>query len=305
TVTTPSATAVVANHGWPDDALAPGAVRFMTNLGVTATVHQCFPVTVGRRYLASFHGFVPGGQAPNTGGVSLYVYGFTSTDCSTGSQALVLPPLSVVTYDAWFTQSQTVVVPAGVVAAAVVVRGTKNPGGDGAAFEVLADAVYFGPAVKGDFNSDGYADIVFDNVTDESHRVWTMGGGVRDASSLVTPDAPTSDWKLAVTDDFNDDAMTDLVFRNQSTGAMQFWLMNGLTRGTTSSLAGASPPPVNWTLAAAADFNHDGQPDLLWRDETTQQLVIWTMSATTYVGALIPNPAQAVDANWSVVVAAD
>jgi len=70
-------------------------------------------------------------------------------------------------------------------------------------------------------------------------------------------------------------------------------------------LRGAAPLPLEWRLQATGDFNHDGWPDLLWRDTVTQLLDIWLMQGTTHVGDLVPNPDHAVDGNWRVVAALD
>ncbi len=107
-------------------------------------------------------------------------------------------------------------------------------------------------------------------------------------------------------DDFDADGRSDLVFWNQLTGNVEIWLMNGVARvGTPVPLSGGAVLPTNWDLSATADFNHNGRPDLLWRNTTSQKLVIWTMNGSAKVGSLVPNPSQAVDGNWTVVAALD
>jgi hypothetical protein len=266
-------------------------------------IYQCVPVSPGTRYLASLHALFQSGQA-RTGIVRLTVGSAANANCAGNFTFLgeaQIPSSSG--SDVWLQDSVSVVTPAGTASVQVALVATKNEAGG--ELDVHADAVYFGRPVKGDFNADGYADVVFDNLSSDVHRVWTMGGTVREASRLVTPDVPSADWKLAVTDDFDDDGRTDMVFRNQVSGSMMFWMMNGVDRVGGAALGGATPPPASWTLAAAADFNHDDKPDLLWRDETTQQLLIWTMNGPNYTGTITPSPAQAVDGNWAVVVASD
>ena len=70
-------------------------------------------------------------------------------------------------------------------------------------------------------------------------------------------------------------------------------------------LGGAAPLPLNWKLSATADFDHDGGPDILWRNETSQRLVIWTMNGTVKAGNILPSPDHAVDGNWEIVGARD
>jgi hypothetical protein len=171
------------------------------------------------------------------------------------------------------------------------------------------DHVFFGPPVKGDLDGFGETDLVFRQVDAPTHHeVWLMNGAARLSSVPVTPDSASADWQLSGVDDFDGDGIQDLVFWSSTTGQVQFWPMNasGTTRnGAAINLGGAAPLATNWVVAATADFNHDGRPDLLWRNTTSQNLVVWTMNGTTKAGTITPSPSQAIDANWSVVAALD
>src|SRR4029077_19181830 len=79
--------------------------------------------------------------------------------------------------------------------------------------------------------------------------------------------------------DFNANAMTDLVWRNTSTAQSLVWFLNGTT--FTGFANFIMPPDVNWQLAGVADFNGDGQMDLLWHRNTGEN-VVWFMNGTTY-----------------------
>jgi hypothetical protein len=70
-------------------------------------------------------------------------------------------------------------------------------------------------------------------------------------------------------------------------------------------LAGGPVLNPGWELTATADFDHDGRPDILWRNSVSQKIVIWTMNGATKVGNRIPTPEQAVNANWTIVAARD
>ncbi len=171
------------------------------------------------------------------------------------------------------------------------------------------------PFVKGDFNADGKPDLVFRNLANlAQNKIWYMDGVTRTAEAAITPDAASTAWKVRGTDDFDNfatpgagkDSLNDLVFWNESTGNVEFWLMNGVTRpGSPVALTGGAVLPTNWDLSATGDFNADGKPDIVWRNFTSQKIVIWTMNGTAKVGNIIPSPDQAVDANWIIVAAAD
>jgi hypothetical protein len=132
----------------------------------------------------------------------------------------------------------------------------------------------------------------------------TNDTGAPGAPSAISPAAASLDWVIGGTDDFDADRDNDLLFWNQATGAVDFWLMSGTTRvGAPVALAGALAPP--WKPSATADFDHDGRPDLVYRNYGTQKIEIWTMTGTSHTGTLVPTPDQAVNFNWEIVGAQD
>ncbi len=171
------------------------------------------------------------------------------------------------------------------------------------------------PVAKGDFNQDSQADLVFRQAATSRHMLWLMNGAERLSAAWVSPDPPSErrgrpwradDFDSAASPGAGPDGQSDLVFRDGTTGAVEFWLMNGALRaGPAVPLSGGAVLPPSWELAATGDFSHDGRPDLLWRNSSSQKLVIWTMNGTAKTGNLVPTPDLAVNANWSVVAALD
>ena len=157
---------------------------------------------------------------------------------------------------------------------------------------------------KGDFNADGMPDLLFQNQVSNRVVAWLMNGTSRLGAGFVTPDPPPGQ-QLAGADLFDGDQLSDLVFWSSSSGAVEFWTMNGLNRVAALPLTGAAALPLEWRLQATGDFNHDGWPDLLWRNTSTAKLRIWTLAGTAYAGQITPVPDQATDANWTVVAALD
>jgi len=160
--------------------------------------------------------------------------------------------------------------------------------------------------VKGDFDENSNVDLVFRHVASNRNMVWSMNGDVSTSSSWITPDPAGPNWQVMGSDDFNKDNQADLLFWNASTGNVEFWLMSSSNRlGAAVPIGGAPTLTTNWKPSASGDFNKDGWPDLLWRNYTSQKLVVWTMSGTTKLGNITPTPDQAVNVNWEVVAALD
>lgn len=159
---------------------------------------------------------------------------------------------------------------------------------------------------KGDFDGDRQPDLVLQRASSGAVRVWYMNGAARRAEGSLTPAPASAQSQVVAADDFDADGKTDLVFRQAGGGAVEFWLLNGTARvGAPVPLSGASAPGPEWELGASGDFDHDGKPDLLWRNRQTQKLRVWTMNGAVKQGELLPSPDQAADANWSVVAALD
>ncbi len=167
---------------------------------------------------------------------------------------------------------------------------------------------------KGDLDNDLQTDLLFRHLADGHHTVWLMNGVALRSAVDVSPDPDALDWQVVGVDDFDGDHRNDLVLWHAGTGQVEFWLLGGPTgttrQGAPVPLTGAGPLALDWNLAATADFNADGHPDLVWRNQVSQNIVIWTMGeggapGTQKTGAVVPVPAQAVDANWEIVGARD
>src|SRR5262249_2684144 len=89
---------------------------------------------------------------------------------------------------------------------------------------------------------------------------------------------------FAATHDFNNDARSDILWRNTMTGQVVIWLLNGTTVLPTSGSPGSADPNV-WFIVGQRDFNADGKADILWRNGLTGQTVVWLMNGTSIIGA--------------------
>lgn len=138
--------------------------------------------------------------------------------------------------------------------------------------------------------------------------LWTMNG-LTPVNTVNFPVSPPPDWQIAGTGDFNQDGQADIVWRNYGAtvppgGRTVIWTMNGETPTSTVPL---NTPPVddpNWRIEGVADFNNDGQGDLVWRYYGTTGpavglTVIWTMNGTVPTSTL-NMPVLVPDPNWQI-----
>jgi Domain of unknown function (DUF4347)/Beta-propeller repeat/FG-GAP-like repeat len=99
--------------------------------------------------------------------------------------------------------------------------------------------------------------------------------------------------------DFTGDRKADLLWRNQTTGEIGIWAMDGSTVIATFSLTTLDS---NWRIETVADFDGNGQGDILWRNVDTQALAIWRMNGPTIAaGAYLPT----LDRAWEIAGSGD
>jgi uncharacterized protein YxjI len=97
--------------------------------------------------------------------------------------------------------------------------------------------------------------------------------------------------------DFNADGGSDVVLQNTD-GAPQVWLMNGLSVSSMNSLPNSGP---TWHIVATGDVNGDGTADILWQNNDGLP-VIWEMNGTSIIaGAVEPNSGP----SWHIIATGD
>jgi hypothetical protein len=149
---------------------------------------------------------------------------------------------------------------------------------------------------SGDFNADGKADIMFQNI-DGTPQIWTMNGAT--VTSQTTLPDPGIAWRAVGTGDFNGDGKSDIVFQNAN-GTPMIWEMNGTSVASTATL---SNPGANWKLIGTGDFNGDGKSDLVFQQPNGTPM-IWEMNGTSVMAtATLPKPQGA--GSWQLIGTGD
>jgi hypothetical protein len=155
-----------------------------------------------------------------------------------------------------------------------------------------------------DFNGDGKFDILWRNTSTGQNIVWFMTGanGTTFSNYVFLPPVADQNWKMTGTADFNGDGKVDILWRNTSTGQNIVWFMTGANG--TSLIRYAFLTTVadqNWKMAGTADFNADGKPDILWRNTSTGENMVWFMTGadgTTMIGNI--NLLTVADQTWQI-----
>ncbi len=159
---------------------------------------------------------------------------------------------------------------------------------------------------NGDLNCDGRTDILWRNQLTGANTVWYMGGATHLEDQGI-PAETDLDWQIVGTGNFGDSADLDIVWRNDRTGQNVAWSLSededdgNITAYTPLPLP--AEPDIAWAIVAAADFNRDTRPDLLWQNSATGQVRIWFMNGTALSNVL--NLGTEADLNWQVVGAGD
>ncbi len=149
----------------------------------------------------------------------------------------------------------------------------------------------------GDFNSDGYVDILWRNVLTGEVAAWYMNGidyqGIGFTVSETNPN-----WEIVGVGDFNNDGKPDILWRNTLTGEVGVWYMDGMTyQGYAMTTTEADQ---DWQIVGVGDFNEDIKPDILWRNISTGANRVWYMDGMQKIGEAELLPA-VTDPNWKIV----
>ena len=135
--------------------------------------------------------------------------------------------------------------------------------------------------VVADFNRDGRPDLLLRHQGNGAAYIWYLNNTALLSDQFLFQIDPA--WIVEGVGDFNRDGSPDLLFRNTSSGLAFVWntaFSAGATSLTTSSAPVFGIDPA-WEVVQVADWNLDGNVDLLFRNRNTGVIFVWYMTGTT------------------------
>jgi hypothetical protein len=152
--------------------------------------------------------------------------------------------------------------------------------------------------VDKDFNSDGTADLVWENSSTGGRAIWTLRNGAYTSAWNLSTVAPT--WHIAGVGDFLGNGQSDLVWEDRATGNHVIWMLNN---GVFVRAINLATVPAPWHIVGAGDFNGDGYADLVWENSATGGRVIWFLVNGAFSSAI--NLPTTVPTTWHIAGVGD
>lgn len=201
------------------------------------------------------------------------------------------------------SRTVTITPAAGQVGTANITLTVTDAGGKTAS-TTFALTVTAPPAVEGDFDGDGKADLLFQD-NGGFLAAWFMDGATLvSANYLIPSNIGDTAFRIVGTGDFNSDGKEDILFQHTD-GTVALWLMDGTFQSTASLLSPSNPGDRNWRVVGTGDLNKDGKVDVLFQNSASGLLAVWYMNGSTLQTAALLSPSDPGDANWKVAAAGD
>lgn len=133
---------------------------------------------------------------------------------------------------------------------------------------------------------------------------WQMSGRKQVWGEALGSGPVDAAWRMAGVGDFNGDGDRDLVWQHTD-GSLAVWLMRSQKLMAGWALQPGRVADANWQIAAVADVDRDGKPDLLWQHATTGQVSVWYMDGTKMRAGRIITGSQAIGPDWKLAGVGD
>jgi Ca2+-binding RTX toxin-like protein len=203
-------------------------------------------------------------------------------------------------------------------------------GGDDVAYGGLGSDILYGGDGNDTLDGGGGGDTLFGGAGGDVYRVDDSGDVVVEAAgtpittlfgqnritgdvvswdvtsglgAAVAASRPGIGWLWAGRGDFNNDGVTDNLFRHVGTGENRVWYLDAGGAKIGEANLSLSPIDTGWSIAGVGDFTGDGKADILWRHQGAGLASLWRMDGVNAVATTLL-PIQ-VGSEWRIAGAAD
>ena len=135
-------------------------------------------------------------------------------------------------------------------------------------------------AVHHDFDMNTTSDIMWRSTAGYTSFWFFRSSGVDGEWSITVP----TDWQPVAFGDFDGDGITDIFWRNSTTGETSIWLMSAQSNGMPATTVRSMTIPTDWVPVGSGDFDGDGKIDIFWRNAKTGETSIWYMNGINFTG---------------------
>ena len=97
----------------------------------------------------------------------------------------------------------------------------------------------------------------------------------------------------------NGDGKPDILFALK--GKLSVWFMDGTKRIGTADLTPANAATSKDVVVGSADYDGDGNVDLLFQNKQTRLLTLWFMNGVNRLSSSATSPAKETNASWTIV----
>src|SRR5262249_3449702 len=136
-----------------------------------------------------------------------------------------------------------------------------------------------------DFNNDGWADLVLTDSATDAVFV-QLREGERRLGVVQLGTLPGPSWRVAAVGDWIGQGWQDVLLVDDASGALKLWDVVGgdgqprVDRGIALPLR----VPAGWRVAAYADWDGNGTPDLILQEGKDGPLVLWLFDGPNVIG---------------------
>jgi hypothetical protein len=123
---------------------------------------------------------------------------------------------------------------------------------------------------------DRLTDILWRNPLDNSHSRRTLSGATLVTETAQANLAASGNWNIVATGDQNNDDQSDVLWRNSDNGQLR-WQIFDANNNLLEPVDLFTVSDFNWSIGGTADFNRDGQLDILWYNRASGEVGWWLM----------------------------